>query len=136
MKKSKLIFLYIISFIFSFAPILTYFIVNMDRYVSTTYEGIKLFTGGVILAFVLLLKTLGKLKIPSGVCLFGVLFVLSYLLNAILQDLMIFSLLAFVGEVTDSIIRIFINREKRKISEQRSAAVTAKEVERVLNGRV
>ena len=136
MKKSKLIFLYIISFIFSFAPILTYFIVNMDRYVSTTYEGIKLFAGGVILAFVLLLKNLGKLKIPSGVCLFGVLFVLSYLLNAILQDLMIFSLLAFVGEVTDSIIRIFINREKRKISEQRSAAVTAKEVERVLNGRV
>ncbi len=136
MRKNKLIFLYLLSFVLSIAPILTYFIINMDRYVSTTYEGIKLFSGGVILAFILLLKVIGKLKIPSGVCLFGILFVLSYLFSAILQDLMIFSLLALCGEVADSIIGIFISREKRRLAEQRNASLTAKEVERVLNGRV
>ena len=108
----------------------------MDKYVSTTYEGIKLFSGGVILSVILLLKVIGKLKIPSGVCLFGILFVLSYLFSAILQDLMIFSLLAFCGEVADSVVGIFIAKERRRIMEQRSAELTAKEVERVLRGRV
>lgn len=136
MKKTKLLFLYILSFVLTLAPILIYFFVNMDKYVSTTYEGIKLFAGGVILACVLLLKVLGKLKTPSGVCLFGVLFVLSYLLNAILQDLMIFSMLALIGEVADSVVCIFINREKRRQREKSCAELTAKEVERVLSGRV
>ena len=81
-------------------------------------------------------KQVSALKIPSGVCLFGILFVLSYLFSAILQDLMIFSLLAFCGEVADSVVGIFIAKERRRIMEQRSAELTAKEVERVLRGRV
>ena len=127
-KGFKIIALYILSFAFSISPLLTYFIINKERYICTRYDAIKLFSGGLIIAFMLLLKVLKKLKIPSGVFLFSLMCVLSYLLAPIIEDLMVLSFLALIGELCDLVIQAFIAREKRKLM----AKETASEVERTL----
>lgn len=114
MRYLRLIFLYICSFTVSVAPLVVYFVTNKERYVCTQYDGIKLLVGGVVLSFILFLKVMKKLKINSGVCLFGVICVLSYLLAPILQDLMVLSFLALVGELLDVIVQSLISREKRR----------------------
>ena len=114
MRYLRLVSLYVISFAVSIAPLLIYFIVNKERYVCTRYDGIKLLMGGVVLSFILLLKVMKKLKINSGVSLFGIICVLSYLLAPILQDLMVLSFLALVGEMLDVIVQALISREKRR----------------------
>ncbi len=135
-RGAKIIALYILGFLLSIAPVLTYFLINFDRYVKSTYDGVRLASGGVILCCIVLLKITGKLKIPSAVSVFSIIFVLSYLLDAILADIMIFSLLALCGELCDMLVQIFVRREKVKIVNEKIATETAKEVQRALSGRV
>ena len=115
MKKFKIFILYLISFAFSIGPLFTYLIVNRDRYFCTKYDAIKLFSGGLIIIIMLLLKTLKKLKIPTGVSFFGLICMLSYLLSPVIQDLTVLSFLALVGEIGDSIMQSIISKEKRKL---------------------
>ena len=123
MKRFRIVILYLMSFMVSISPLLNYFIANRDRYVCTRYDAIKLFSGGLIVVFILLLKVLKKLKIPSGVFLFSLICVLSYLLKPIINDLMIISFLALVGELFDLIIQALISREKRKQASMETARV-------------
>lgn len=122
MKRFKIFILYLCSFAVSISPLLTYFIVNKDRYICTRYDALKLFSGGLIIAFMLLLKVLKKLKIPSGVFLFSLLTVLAYLLKPIISDLMVLSFLALVGELGDLVIQAIISREKRKLQAKETAS--------------
>ncbi len=122
MKRFKIFILYLCSFVVSVSPLLTYFIVNRDRYICTRYDALKLFSGGLIIAFMLLLKVLKKLKIPSGVFLFSLLTVLAYLLKPIISDLMVLSFLALVGELGDLVIQAIISREKRKLQAKETAS--------------
>ncbi|MBO5357370.1 MAG: hypothetical protein J6A95_06325 [Clostridia bacterium] len=122
MKRFKIFILYLCSFVVSISPLLTYFIVNRDRYICTRYDALKLFSGGLIIAFMLLLKVLKKLKIPSGVFLFSLLTVLAYLLKPIISDLMVLSFLALVGELGDLVIQAIISREKRKLQAKETAS--------------
>ena len=115
MKRFKIFVLYLISFAFSVGPLFTYLIVNRDRYFCTKYDAIKLFSGGLIIIIMLLLKTLKKLKIPTGVSFFGLICMLSYLLSPVIQDLTVLSFLALVGEIGDSIMQAIISKEKRKL---------------------
>ncbi len=115
MKRFKIFILYLISFAFSIGPLFTYLIVNRDRYFCTKYDAIKLFSGGLIIMVMLLLKTLKKLKIPTGVSFFGLICMLSYLLSPVIQDLTVLSFLALVGEIGDSIMQSIISKEKRKL---------------------
>ena len=115
MKKFKIFILYLISFAFSIGPLFTYLIVNNDRYFCTKYDAIKLFSGGLIIMVILLLKTLKKLKIPTGVSFFGLVCMLSYLLSPVIKDLTVLSFLALVGEIGDSIMQAIISKEKRKL---------------------
>lgn len=136
MKHLKIVCLYILGFVLSIAPILTYFILNYDRYVKSTYDGVRLASGGIILACILLVKITGKLKIPSAVSVFGVIFVLSYLLNSIIMDLMIFSFLALLGEICDMVVQIFIRKERARLVNTKIATETAKEISKIVNTRV
>lgn len=136
MKHLKIVCLYILGFVLSIAPIFTYFILNYDRYVKSTYDGVKLASGGIILACILLVKITGKLKIPSAVSVFGVIFVLSYLLNSIIMDLMIFSFLALLGEICDMVVQIFIRKERARLVNTKIATETAKEISKIVNTRV
>ena len=115
MNRFKIFILYLISFAFSIGPLFTYLIVNKDRYFCTKYDAIKLFSGGLIIMVMLLLKTLKKLKIPTGVSFFGLICMLSYLLSPVIQDLTVLSFLALVGEIGDSIMQAIISKEKRKL---------------------
>ena len=116
MKRFKIFILCLMSFIFSVCPLFTYLMVNKDRYFCTKYDAIKLFSGGFIIMLMIFLKTLKKLKIPSGVSFFFILCILSYLLSPVIRDLTVLSFLALVGEVCDVIIQAFIAKEKRKLA--------------------
>lgn len=128
MRRFRIFILYLLSIACSVGPLLTYLIIYRDRYFCTKYDAIKLFSGGLILITMLILKMLKKLKIPSGVSLFGLICVLSYLLTPIIQDLTVLSFLALVGEICDVIISALISREKRKLS----AIETASQIKKLI----
>ena len=119
MRKIKLPILYTLSFLASTLPVLIYFIVNYDKYISSTPEKFKLLFGGLLAVGILIAKTIGALKINSSIVFFGFTFVFSYLLESIVSDLLIFSFLALFGEILATIVRIFIKTEKRKREEKR-----------------
>ena len=135
MKKVKIPLLYALSFICSIGPILTFFLINHKEYISTTPEKIKLLFGGALVVAILIIKSLGFLKIKSSLVFFGGAFLLSYLLESIIHDLLIFSFLALVGEVLAMVVRIFINREKKKRQEERNGQIV-KEAIKAVSGRV
>ena len=135
MKKLKLPLLYARSFILSVAPALFYFLINHERYIATRGESVRLLLGGVILVAVLVIKALGYLKIKSTLAFFAIVFLLSFLLESIIADLLIFSLLALVGELLAVTVRFFIKREKDKNGTQKTAQIL-KETLFDLSGRV
>ena len=135
MKQLKIPGLYLLSLVLSVCPVGVYFFVNADKYISTVQEGIKLGAGAVLLLVIVLLKVMGKLRVPSRVTLFGLVFTLCYLLQAVLNDLIVFSFLALVGEMADTVCQIFIRRARAEKDAELTAKITAKEIERAVRGR-
>lgn len=132
-KRALIIFLFICSFISSVAPIVVYFAINSDKYIKTPEDTFKLCLGGLICLGIIMLKVIGKLKLPSSTVAFGFLFLLSYLLKSITDDLLIFSFLALVGDLADKIFfGIPISRLKKSIEYERSAEVTADKVDKLM----
>lgn len=134
MKKARLIILYGLSLFLSILPLGAYFIINHDKYVGA--GGIKLLFGGIIIAFIMVLKTLKKLKMPSGVWFFGILFLLAYLMESVLADLKMLTFLALVGEIFDATVQLFIERAKRQLYEGRARDIVKDALEDRLSGRV
>jgi type III secretory pathway component EscR len=96
-------------------------------------QTVKLGAGCVIVLILLLLKVLGKLKVPSRVTVFTMAFVLSYLLAPILDDMMLLSGAALVGEAIDSMFfSRLIEKTKEQIRIEENATATADKVEVVL----
>ena len=135
MKKIKIPLLYILSFICSVCPALVYFLLNHERYVATRAAGVRLAFGGALLIAVLVIKSLGYLKIKSTLFFFALAFLFSFLLESVISDLLIFSLLALIGELLATVVRFFIKREKDKSGAQRTAEII-KETVFDLSGRV
>lgn len=132
-RRFLLVFMYICSFICSVAPLITYFLLNHERYIRSYGDITKLCLGGFICLFLMLLKILGKLKMPVSTVAFGILFLLSYLLKSITDDLIIFSLLALVGDIADKLFfGIPIKHLKEKILLEKSGDETEKRVERIM----
>ncbi len=129
MKKMKIPLLYVLSFLCSVMPVLIYFVLNHESYISTTPERIKLLFGGILAVSIVITKMLGVFKINSGIMLFSLVFVFSYLLEGIISDLLIFSFLALVGEVLAFIVRQVIKAEKTKSDEEK----TEKMIENAVN---
>ena len=132
MRLFKIVLLHILSVILSICPVMIFFLINLDYYVTTRYEGIKLASGGVVLLVIVILKVLDKLKIPSGIALYGIMLVLSYLLDAIITDLMLFIFLALVGEILSSICDAVIKSSKKKLEREKTASITAEEIKKVI----
>lgn len=131
-QRFKIIGLYVLSFLCSVLPVTIYFAINHAKYISTVPAKIKLGIGAVVLIVIVALKLAGKLKINSRIVVFGIVFALSYLLDSILNDLIIFSGLALLGEALDMIVSIFIKREKRKIAVNETAQANADAMEKVI----
>ena len=136
MKRFKMPILYALSFALSVLPVAIYFFANADRYFVTVSDRVRLSVGLVALCVIVLLKVMGQLRVPSRAVLFAFVMVMCYLLERVLDDLIIFSFLALIGEVLDMICQHFIRREKEKKLVEKTAERTANEIERVLNGRV
>ena len=141
--RTKLIFLQIGSFLVSVAPLLVVIILKWNSYTSEPSDSIKLGVGCMIGLVFVLLKAVGKLKMPSRIVSFGIVFIMSYLLKAILDDLILLSGMALAGEVLDMIIfQPFIKKIKEKIQIGKQANATTAQMEEVLkqylgsNGRV
>ena len=84
--KLRLVFLYIGSFIVSIAPLLVILIIRWDNYTKTPGDTVKLCVGGVLCLFFVFLKVIGKLQMPRRIVLFGIVFVMAYLLQALMND--------------------------------------------------
>lgn len=136
MRRLALPLLYILSFVLSLGPVLVFFFINMGKYISTVEDAVRLSFGGVLILGVVVLKIVGLLRMPPRVVLFALIFAGSYLLHSIISDLIIFSFLALVGEIGDSICQIFIRREKERRSIEKTAQATATALEGRFTGRV
>lgn len=135
MKKLKrnLVFLYIGSFLVSIAPLLAVLITRWNVYTKTPGDTVKLCIGGVICLFFIFLKVIGKLKMPSRIVLFGVVFALVYLLKAILDDLLLLSGMALAGELLDMLFfQMAIRRTKERILIDKTSTATSEKVEEVI----
>ena len=131
--RLRLVLLYIGSFIVCVAPLLVCFIVNWDKYTKTPGDTVKLCIGGLIAVFFLFLKVIGQLKMPRRIVLFGIVFVMAYLLQAILDDLMLLSGMALAGEFLDFVcFQRAIRITKENILVGKTADATTAQVEDVL----
>ena len=132
-KRALIVLLFICSFICSIAPITVYFAVNSEKYIKSPEDTFRLCFGGLICLCLLMLKVIGKLKLPSSTVAFGILFLLSYLLKSITDDILIFSFLALIGDLADKIFfAIPISRLKKSIEYERSADVTVRKLDEVM----
>lgn len=131
--KRKLGFLYIGSFIASIAPLLFVLISRWNVYTKAPQDTVKLCIGGVICLFFIFLKVIGKLKMPSRIVLYGLVFALVYLLKAVIDDLLLLSGMALLGELFD---RVFfqkaIKRTKETILIEKTSVATSEKVEEVI----
>ena len=134
MKRFKLFLLRLLSVICSVAPVLVFFFINMDKYTRTVSETVKLTAGGMLLFSVVILKVLGKLRMPSGIVLFGIAFLLTYLLSAIINDIMIFTFLALLGEALSSVCDFVIKAQAKRLEREKTASITAEEIKKVIQG--
>ena len=140
--KARLVWLYIGSFIVSIAPLVVYLIFNWRVYVKNPGETIKLTFGGILLVVLVFMKVIGKLKMPRRVVAFGIVFVMAYLLQSILNDLLLLSGMALLGEFVDfAIFQRAIKNTRENILVGKTADKTAEQVEEIIkkyigNGRV
>lgn len=130
--KLKLILFYILSFIVCVAPLVIVVIINRNEWFGTPQESVKIGIGAVIGIVLICLKVLGKIKIPKKIVIYGLVFAMTYLLGPILEDLLLLSGMAFLGELLDL---IFFQRKIRKTKEliktEKTADVTSEKVEKV-----
>lgn len=140
--KLRLILLYIGSFIVSIAPLLVILILRWDNYTKTPGDTTKLCIGGIICLFFVFLKVIGKLQMPRRIVLFGIVFLMAYLLKALMDDLILLSGMALAGEVLDLIFfQHFIKVTRENILVEKTATATSSKLEEVVkkylgNGRV
>ena len=137
MRLFKIALLHILSVVLSICPVLIYFFINLDEYTKTVTETVKLTAGGMVLLVIVILKVLGKLKIPSGIALYGIILILAYLLDAIIADLMLFAFLALIGEVLSTICGLVIKAQAKRLEREKTASVTAEKIKKIMgSGRV
>lgn len=131
--KVRLAFLYIGSFLISIAPLVVVLALNWGDYTKTPGDTVKLCFGGVLALFLIFLKVIGKLKMPRRIVLFGVVFLLVYLLKAVLDDILLLTGMALAGEVIDLLcFQRPIRTTKEKIIIEKTSDATASKVEEVM----
>lgn len=127
--KRRLALLYIGSFIASIGPLAAFVGTNIERYIGGPRDAVKLSLGGILIVILLLVKVIGKLKMPRGVVGSAVVLVLAFLLEAIAKDIKMLSLMWFIGAFADL---CFFDGAKKRTKEDiiicKTADKTAKQV--------
>ncbi len=114
-------------------PLLGVLIANKDRYFTTVAETVKLSIGGSICVVFMVLLIFGKLRVPGSMFFITFVFVMSWLLGPLLEDLMLLSGVAMASKAVDLVLvtpRIRALREQITIG--KTANATTKQVEEVL----
>ena len=133
LKFSRFIFR-ICRFVVSLGPLVLFFFSNYDRYVSSLRDVCKLSAGGMIIAIIILLKVLGKLKVP-GILVTSTIFMgLCWLFSTVLPDLLLISGIWWGSEVADFILSLITRRLTRKIDICEAADITAQATKAALGG--
>lgn len=133
-KRVKLAVLSILSFVISVVPLASIILINTDKYFVNIAAGVKLAAGGMIVIVLMLLNAFGRLKIPGGVMAYLIVFLLAYLLEAVLKDLMLISGAALLGAALDHIfIRPLVKKAREDILVGKTADATADKVKAVLD---
>ncbi len=131
--KKKLIVMQMFSFIVSILPIIITVIVNKNVYVKSVSDAVKLSIAGIICMIFIFLKVVGKLKIPKRIVTYGIVFIMAYLLDSLMGDILLLSGMAFIGELADAMLfAIPIKRLKEKILIEKTADATSDKVEELL----
>lgn len=140
--KSNVIWLKLLAFILSIAPILCIIGFNWSEYTVTVVETIKLSIGVIIAIIFVLMKCIGRLKFPEK-RVFGylIVFVMVFLLESILNDLLLFSAGALIGEVLAMPVEYKAKKMEQTLTVDKTAEATAKKLEAIIkinssNGRV
>ena len=133
-ERAKLVFLCIGGFLASTLPLMALLLLKWDVYVGSVPGGaIKLSLGAGILVGLLLLKVLGKCKLPSRLCVMAIALVMVYLLEALLCDLSLILWAATAGEAVDAFLFApFAKRVRTRIGIMKQADATADRVEEML----
>lgn len=128
--RKKLILLQVLSFLISIAPLIITISFNWNRYTETTGETVRLCIGGILALIFIFLISIGKLPTPhKKIVWFGIVFIMAYLLQGILKDLVLLSFMAFLGCMLDLIIFHYpIKKLKEKILINKTAKETAKQI--------
>ena len=129
--KRRLVLLQICSFITSIAPLSVVVIMNAREWFNTSpAAGVKIAIGAMIGLAMMALKAVGKLPVPKGVVGYGLVFALCYLLKPLLDDMILLSGMALLGEILDAIIfRGAIKRTRENITISKTADTTSVQVE-------
>ncbi len=131
--KLRLVFLYIGSFLVSIAPLIICLAFNWGDYTKTPGDTVKLSLGGIILATLVFMKVIGKLKMPRRIVSFGIAFVMAYLLQAVLQDILLLTGMALLGEFIDYMFfQKAIKKTKEDMLVEKTADATTAQVEEVI----
>ena len=128
--KVKKVFLNVLSFIVSIAPIVVVFAFKFGEYTKTVKGGVSLAIGGVLAVVLILLKVLNKVpKKVHRVVKYGIVFVLLYLLQGLLKDAVLLCGCAFAGELLDfAIFTIPLKRINEMITTEKTADAVADKV--------
>lgn len=130
--KIKLALLCVASYIVSVLPLIITFVLNFGKYTESAEATVKLTLGGLIVLGLLLVRTLGR-AIPSGLGGALLVFVVVFLLEAILADLVLLLGMFLLGECLDIIfLRRRIARLREDILIDKTANATAAQVEDVI----
>lgn len=133
-KGFKLFILHVLSFLFSIGPLGAVFAFHFDKYTETVGETVKLCFGGVLVLVFVILKALGKLKVPRRIVFLAFMFVGVYLFEAVLGDLKLLLGAALLGEAVDyMIIQPMITRAKAAREREKVSDETASKVEEILD---
>jgi len=124
--KVKSLLLKLTGAISAVAPVGIYIAINWEKYAPTTSEGVKLGLGCTLALVVVGLKCLSKIKVPKLVYLWGGVALFSWLMASVLDDLFIISLLAFTGEVGDTLCAMGAKHYDTKLVDDKNALLIAK----------
>ena len=130
--RLRLMLLYIGSFVMSVAPLLIVVIVNRHEYVRNTADAVKLSLACVMVLAFIMFKVTGKLKMPKRIVFLFITFIMCYFIQTLLDDLLLLSGMALLGEFIDFAgFQWAIRATKEKIAIEKSSDASASKVEKI-----
>lgn len=108
--KKKAIIFKILAFVLLLAPLASLIVVKRDTYFAVKGESVKLSLGLIIALIFALMCLLGKVKNLNGIIILAILEVICFLLQSLMNDILIIIPCAIVGEMFYMIFNSFYKK--------------------------